>query len=67
MASLIVLGPIYSNPRKRERGERDNSLGCKRLFRFCPSGERKRDKEERGERNEREEKKRERRERMRET
>jgi hypothetical protein len=42
-------------------------LGCKRLFRFCPSGERKRDKEERGERNEREEKRREDRERMRET
>ena len=41
-------------------------MGCKRLFRFCPSGERKRDKEERGERNEREEKKREERERMRE-
>jgi hypothetical protein len=27
MAGLIVLGPIYSNLRKREREERDNSLG----------------------------------------
>ena len=56
MACLIVLGPIYSNPRKRERGERGDSLGCERLFRFCPSGERKREGRERREKRKRREK-----------
>jgi hypothetical protein len=57
---------------KRERKKRDMREktylgGVNVSLGFCPSGERKRDKEERGERNEREEKRREDRERMRET